>query len=89
MFCICDHIIQRPISLINSFAVYLIASSECIVGSNPVENNLSTSSDVLGTSPAHPLSPPVYSIETFCNPLSSTTISAILLTEHVSPVPKL
>ena len=84
-----SHSIQRPISLINSFTVYLIAPSDCIVGSKFVSNNLSTFNEVFGTSPAQPLSPPVYPIETFFRPLSSTTISAILLTEQVSPVPKL
>ena len=66
----------------------LTASSEVLLALNPRESSRSTSSQVLGTSPGQPLSPPVYLISTPLSPDASTTISAIRDTETVSSVPK-
>ena len=55
----------NPISSIKLITQSLIVSSDILVGSKPVSNNLSTFKKVFGTSPAHPLFPPVYSIFTF------------------------
>ena len=57
--------------------------------SNPLANILSIASLARGISPAHPRSPPVYSMLASWQPVTSTTISAMRRTEAVSWLPRL